>query len=303
MTDLVLLGDPVEHSLSPAIYAKAFELWPEGDRPSYAAWRVAPARLKATVEDIRAHAGILGGNVTVPHKEAILPLLDEVDDRARQLGAVNCFVRRNGKLVGTNTDGVGLYRALPGSELLSGRWRSQRAVVLGAGGAARAAAFVLALQLKQSVTILNRTRDRADALAEAIRKAGGKATSGPLDIASVLRGLGSEGILVNATSVGLGDPKAAPVDLRLAPMIGAPLTASHRVVDLVYEPLETALLAAARKAGAVCVDGLAVLAEQAVASLHEWFGEKYGWISPKRLREVAIEAQKRRGLAKPGAPA
>lgn len=280
----MLLGDPIAHSLSPAIYTRAFERWTEEDRPSYNAWRVTPERLSATVADLRAHAQVLGGNVTIPHKEAIVPLLDGLDERAKQIGAVNCFVRHGDRLIGCNTDVPGLLAVLERAGRNGGR-----AVLLGAGGAARACAFALAVLCKYELTILNRTVARAEALACAIWKAGGRANAAPLQTAAALHALGDTGVLVNATSVGLGNPHAAPIDLRGA------VTNAHCVIDLVYEPLETALLAAARATGATCIDGLEVLVEQARASINAWFGDRASVVTSEQLRGAALQVHARRG--------
>jgi shikimate dehydrogenase len=244
----VLLGDPVAHSRSPAIHARAFQLL--GVDAVYAPCRVSDA--PAAVRALRA-LRVAGANVTIPHKQAVIASLDRLDPAAQRIGAVNCIANRDGVLHGYNTDREGLLRAL-------GTF-SGRAVVLGAGGAARAAVDAL----KPHVTIVNRTRARAEELAREMGvTVGGTEARSRADV------------VVNCTSVGMGGEQM-PVD---------PGAIRGTVIDLAYSARgDTALLRAARARGLQAIDGIEVLVHQAIASLEIWLGRP-------RLSELAPELRK-----------
>lgn len=251
MSVAYVLGHPVAHSLSPAMHNAAFRALGMDHR--YEALDVGPEALAAAVARLRA-PDVLGANVTVPHKERIIALLDAVAEEAREIGAVNTIVRAEGHLTGHNTDRAGFAAALAERGVaLEGK----RALVLGAGGAARAA--VPALRAAgAAVHVANRTPGRAAALVAAL---GGEAAPWPAALPSALEGFD---LLVNATSIGLrGDD----------PLPGTALPASLVVFDLVPTARETILLARARAAGCVTVDGLLMLLHQAAASFRLWTGE------------------------------
>ena len=207
-----LLGDPVAHSLSPKIHARAFALL--GVDAVYAPCRVAADGLPQAVAGLRA-LGAAGFNVTVPHKGAAVALCDRVSQEAGRIGGVNCVQRsEDGQLVGHNTDAPGLLRALRGVDL-----DGARAVVIGAGGSARAAAMALAARVA-SIAIVNRSEDKARSLAALCRAAGCSAESAPLEAVQ------SASLVVHCTTVGLGTDELPFDPALLAP--GATL------VDLVY---------------------------------------------------------------------
>lgn len=259
-----LLGDPVAHSLSPRIHARAFSLL--GVDAVYAPCRVAAAELPQAVGGLRA-LGAAGFNVTVPHKSAVLELCDWVSKEAERIGAVNCVQRaEDGQLVGHNTDAPGLLRALRGVDL-----DGARAVVIGAGGSARAAALALSGRAA-AVDIVNRTEAKARALSALVRAAG--CASSAVELSAVK----SASLVVHCTTVGLGSD-ALPFD----PSWLAP---EATLVDLVYSPSgPTALIRAAR--GPV-VDGLAVLVHQAIASLEIWLSRAQLDELYAPLREAAL---------------
>ncbi len=247
----LLLGDPVAHSRSPAIHARAFQLL--GVDAVYAPCRVTDP--PAAVRALRT-LGVAGANVTVPHKQAVIPAIDKLDDAAGRIGAVNCIANRDGVLHGYNTDRDGFLRAL-------GEFAG-RAVVLGAGGAARAVVDAL----RPEVTIVNRTQARGEQLA---REMGVKA--GGLD--AVARA----DVVVNCTMVGMhGDEM--PVD---------PKGIRGTVVDLAYSARgDTPLIRAARARGLRTVDGIEVLVQQAIASLEIWLGrQELSELAPD-LRKAAL---------------
>ncbi len=215
---------------------------------AYHAFDVPPAGLEAAIAGVRA-LGIRQVAVSIPHKESVVPLLDRVDDTGRAIGAVNTVTREGDELVGANTDHVGAIRAI--ERLVEPKGRS--AVVLGAGGAARAVVYGL-LQAGATVHVLNRTESRGRALAEALGAAG----------AGTLDDLGSlpHDILVNTTSVGLG-ADTSPVE-------AGHLRAGSVVMDAVYDPERTRLLADAEAAGARPLGGKWMLVYQAAAQLELW---------------------------------
>lgn len=244
-----LYADPVAHSLSPQMHAAAFAAagWPG----RYEARRVTPGELPGAVAALRA-PDVLGANLSLPHKESVLALLDTLSPAARAIGAVNTVVRRGGALHGENTDAPGLLAALDAAGAPAGGL----SVVLGAGGAARAAVYALRSRA-QEVMVVNRTPERAAALT---RDLGGQARSA----AEVP--WGQVGLLVNASSAGLGDPQASP----LTPLPA--LAPGAFVYDMVYKPAETRLLREARAAGLRAENGLGMLAHQARLAFLAWTG-------------------------------
>jgi shikimate dehydrogenase len=270
----LVLGDPVAHSRSPAIHARAFALL--GVDAVYAPCRVPADQLEQAVDGIRA-LGVSGFNVTVPHKTAVAELVDRVHAGAHRIGAVNCVVRDGEALVGHNTDAPGLLRALAGRRIGA----SGRAVVVGAGGSARAAAFALAGEAR-GLTIVNRTADKARALARAVATAGARAQSAALDSPEARRALEEANLVVHCTTVGLQDD-ALPFDPAL-------LSPGAALADLVYRGAtgETALVQAARRRGLPAVDGVDVLVHQAISSLEIWLSEaQLNHLAPA-LREAAL---------------
>jgi shikimate dehydrogenase len=272
-----LLGDPVAHSRSPAIHARAFQLL--GVDAVYAPCRVAAAELPAAVAGLRA-LGARGFNVTVPHKSEMVRLVDQVSKDAERMGAVNCVSRApDGQLLGHNTDAPGLLRALrvaPEGARTNVELAGARAAIVGAGGSARAAALALAGQA-QSIAVVNRTEAKARTLAALCRAAGcPDASARPLEDA-----LRSASLVVHCTTVGLGTDEL-PFDPAL-------LASGAVVVDLVYAPQgPTALVRRARALGLRAVDGLDVLVHQAIASLEIWLGRPQLDSLFPQLREAAL---------------
>jgi shikimate dehydrogenase len=271
-TDVVtLLGHPVEHSRSPRIHNTAFA---ERDvNAVYVASAVRPADLEAAVEGLRA-LQFLGANVTVPHKQAVLPALDAATDRARAVGAVNTIVRLEGddgsvRLRGDNTDVAGFLAPL--DERFGDALDGAPMVVLGAGGAARAAAYALLTRYRpDALTVVARRPEQAEALAGDLAPhdaADGLRVSTFDDAAPAVRG---GRLVANATPVGMTpDTDATPW-----PEAGD-FSADHVVYDLVYTPETTRLLREAGAAGAATVGGLAMLVGQAAAAFRQWTGRSF----------------------------
>ncbi|HEY6531351.1 MAG TPA: shikimate dehydrogenase [Acidimicrobiales bacterium] len=251
-----VIGSPVRHSLSPTIHNAAFAA--AGLDWVYVALEVAEGRVPEALAGMRA-LGVGGLSVTMPHKEAVADACDRLTDDAAILGAVNCVVPHEGELVGHNTDGPGFVAALAadGVEPVA-----RRCVVLGAGGAARSVALALARAGAEEVAVVNRTEERARRAVEMLGSRG--RLVGPTEVFGAVR---AAELVVNATSVGMGRP--APDDLPVDPGL---LHEGQVVIDLVYQPLETPLLAAARDRGAVTVNGLPMLVHQAAVAFHLWTG-------------------------------
>lgn len=248
---LAVLGHPVSHSRSPAMHTAGLAEMGLGGEWSYEAIDVLPEEFAERVGAM-PREGFVGANVTVPHKGAALALATKASSEAREIGAANTLTFAGGEIHADNTDGAGLLAALPASP------RAKRSLVLGAGGAARAAIWALGKEGAE-VTVWNRTAARAVAVAGEFGAGVAEATEpGDFDL------------LVNATAVGLGgeDPFA---ELPLDP---ESFRAGQVVVDLVYGEGESALVSAARAAGAEVVDGLEVLARQGAASLRIWTGRE-----------------------------
>jgi shikimate dehydrogenase len=251
-----LLGNPVEHSLSPPMHEAAYDAL--GMDARYCTFEPAPEKLGTAIEGARA-LGVGGLNVTIPFKQDVLGHV-RPDGLAGRIGAVNT-IDLSGEPTGHNTDAEGALRALRehGVDL------SGRAVVVGAGGAGRAVAFGLG-EAGMSVHVANRTVERATKLAGELRSAGVDATGGPLEAGAVSEHVAGASVLVNATSVGM-EENASPV----------PAGALHgglTVLDAVYTPLETRLLREARAAGARTVDGAWMLLYQGAAAFERWTGRE-----------------------------
>ena len=258
-----ILGYPLDHTLSPPMHNAAFAAL--GLDWAYVPWPVPPDRLGEAVRGLRALANFAGANVTVPHKEAILPHVDELTAEARAVGAVNTIVRQGDRLTGHTTDGAGLLTDL--AEVLAFRPQGARIVIIGAGGAARAAAFALAAAGARRVAILNRSAARASALAGDVGRAipATEAVAYPLHKYPDDQILGSADLVLNATALGLhaGDP--SPLDL-------APCRPSTVAYDLVYNPPETGFLREARARGLRAANGLGMLVHQGAAAFALWTG-------------------------------
>ena len=243
-----VLLHPAGHTRSPAMHNAAFAALDID--AVYVAFDVPPRALPAAVAGARA-LGVRQLAVSIPHKEAMLALCDEVDATARRIGAVNTVTLRDGRFVGTNTDWIGVVRAIERSSDIAGR----DAVVLGAGGAARAAVFGLR-ERGARVRVLNRTRARAEQLAAEL----GATAAGTLD---ELGGVHCD-LLVNTTSVGLRED-ASPVRADAIP-------ATCVVLDAVYDPARTRLLRDAEARGARTIEGKWWLVHQAAEQIRAWTG-------------------------------
>jgi len=265
-----IIGDPVAHSLSPRMHNAAFNALQMNWR--YAAFRVPAAGLSQALRGVVA-LGMAGVNVTIPHKESAAGVLDELDDLARQIGAVNTVGVSGSRLLGFNTDGAGMLDALTSDGGMPAAGR--RCVVIGAGGGGRAAAFALAAAGASRVTVLNRTERKAQSLADAVRRAapGCRVEPAPLLADVVERVVGDAEIVVHATAatmsaaMGGGGGRADWLQV-----LARRLHRGMAVLDMVYTPAWTELLGAAKAAGATAVSGLSMLVFQGARSFQVWTG-------------------------------
>jgi shikimate dehydrogenase len=247
-----IFGDPVEHSLSPEMHNAAYAAL--GMDRAYVAFRVSPAALRAALGAIPA-LGILGVNLTVPHKEHAARLIRDLSGEARILGTVNCVIYRKGALLGDNTDARGLESAL---RAIGARVRGHKVVIIGAGGAA-ASALLTALRMRAAnIVIANRTPARAAALARRLAPAARhpvRLETRALDALCDRALLGDAAVIINATSMGLVTARFAPLDYSAAPR-------ECLFYDIIYSSKPTAFLRPAVRAGYHTADGAGMLAAQ-----------------------------------------
>ena len=260
-----LLAYPAGHSISPVFQQAALDH--QGLDVRYDAVSTAPDALGDVVDTLRGE-GYLGANVTIPHKEAVRRHLDALDPWAETLGAVNTIVKQGDRLLGHNTDAYGLLRALREQAGFQPRGRS--VLLLGAGGAARAAGFGLCRDGVSTLTIANRTVERGEDLVAALRQGETALSAISLERGGIDEAVAGADLVVNATSVGMSHGGAAgesPIDIGLV----RPGTV---VFDMVYTPLETPLVEDARSVGAVGVSGLWMLIYQGAAAFELWTGQE-----------------------------
>ena len=252
-----VIGYPIGHSRSPLIHRHWLKQ--AGLAGSYDPVEVAPADLPSFIAALKdGSSGFSGGNVTIPHKEAILDLVDDVDDIAQQIGAANTLWLENGRLMATNTDSYGFTANL---DAKAPGWNAGKtAVVFGAGGASRAVIHALLSRGFELVHIVNRTEARAQALAEIF---GPRVVAhGSDQLQDFIRGAD---LFVNTTSLGMGGTEVPKIDFTI-------MADKALVTDIVYIPLETPILAMAKRQDLTTVDGLGMLLHQAVPGFAKWFG-------------------------------
>ena len=258
---LGIFGYPVGHSLSPQIHNAA--LAAQGLDYVYLAFEVVPEQLPQAIGGMRA-LSMRGANITIPHKEAVIPLLDGVDAAAQRVGAVNTVVNDRGLLVGYNTDVGGFQQAL--RALCPKGVEGEVCLLLGAGGAARAVVAGLMEEKVQRIYIANRTTSRAVALSESAKTWAGDTELVVLPWEAVREGVSKARILINATPLGLTTAVKElpfPVDI---------LHSNHVVLDLAYGAEDTQLVKAAKARGALAADGKEMLIGQAAGSYRLWTG-------------------------------
>ncbi|ADG13325.1 shikimate 5-dehydrogenase [Methanocaldococcus infernus ME] len=250
-----LIGHPVEHSLSPVMHNAAFK--DKNLNYVYLAFDVKPERLRFVVDGAKA-LGMVGFNVTIPHKVEIIKYLDQLSEEAKLIGAVNTVKIEDDIAIGYNTDGIGARRAL---EEEIGKVKDKKIVIFGAGGAARAVAFELAKD--NFVVIANRTLEKAKKLAKEIEEK----LNREVGYSDLNVDLEDVDIVINATPVGMYP------NVNEKPIVSKERLRKDMVVmDLVYNPLETTLLKEAKKVGAKTIDGLGMLIYQGAEAFKIWTG-------------------------------
>jgi shikimate dehydrogenase len=262
MKKLVVVGDPIEHSLSPLVYSVALkELGLEKDF-HYEKLMIKTEELADFIKSIRK-GEIAGASITMPHKVNIIQYIDELTKEAEMIGAVNTLYKKNGKVIGHNTDGVGCLKSLKENNVSV---EGKKIVVMGAGGAARAIVFTLALNDVYEIVILNRTVGKAEELAREVKEKTETASkAGGLE--KIKDELRDAEILINCTSVGMKGEEGTLVASEM-------LYPSLVVMDVVYNPLKTELIKKAEEAGCKTVNGAGMLVHQAAIGFEIWTGKK-----------------------------
>ena len=283
---LGVLGCPVAHSLSPQIQNAALEEAETAMR--YARFEIAPEELQAALE-LLPGLDFVGVNLTVPHKIAALALVDEADENARAVGAVNTIKVEGSRLIGFNTDGAGFSRAI--REEFSVDLRDLRVLLLGAGGGARAIALQCAKENCERLVIANRDREKANRLAESLRDYfTGPRVLGPVprlqaidwNEAAFRFQIANVDLVVNATPLGLKRNDPAPIPARLL--------APHLIIyDTTYAPGATRFVMAAIEAGARATNGLSMLLHQGALAFEIWFGQPAPLAQMRKALRAATE--------------
>ena len=258
-----ILGCPLGHSISPCFQNAAFTNL--GIEATYEAWPVVTAELPERIQNLR-ESDFLGANVTIPYKELVIPLLDEIDDWALKIGSVNTIVNEAGLLIGYNTDTVGFLRAI--SEYGNYEPSGRDVLLIGAGGAARAAAHALMEAGVKTLWIANRTYDRVKRLADELLEIGEVKPIG-LDGPEFRKSAASVSLIVNSTSLGMKHTPEAHIN----PLEGLNIGSSTLVTDMVYNPLDTPMLIEAENRGCRILSGLPMLVLQGAASFELWTGD------------------------------
>ena len=259
---LGIIGFPIGHSLSPVFQQAALDHLKLD--AIYSTWEIDQRDLGAFIDGLRS-PDIKGINVTVPHKEAVLPLLDHVDEWALQAGAVNTIVNRNGALYGYNTDGIGFIKGLRHNAPFE--LQNKTVLIIGAGGSARGVVRALANESVGNIIIANRTLSRAQSLSTLSIGLGVPAQAISLDWQELSLASVQSELIVNCTSVGM----AHTSEFGLSPLLLQQISPNSVVYDLVYNPIETQLLKEAVRAGAAVISGIKMLVYQGAASFELWF--------------------------------
>ena len=276
---VVLIGHPVAHSLSGAMQQAAFDS--AGIDARYELWDRAPIGLADAINEVRGDE-FLGANVTIPHKERVVPMIDKLTEEAQATGAVNTLTREGRRLVGHNTDVPGFEAAL---DKLVGRQKMPRnAVVLGAGGGARAVVYGLIRAGFQRIIVFNRHLHRAEGLVKFFGRSAAHMDlkAMPWHESIIESELAKAKVLINATSIGLASD--------VSPIPGEVITADLLVLDLIYN--RTRLLRDAESAGAMANDGETMLLHQGAAAFSLWTGQQ----APLEVMSEALAAARAEGV-------
>ncbi len=279
-----VIGHPLTHSISPAMFKAAFDA--AGIDATYDAWDTEPDVLEGRINALRT-SEFLGANVTIPHKTAVVPLLDSTSELAQKVGAVNTIVLEGDNLVGHNTDVAGFARSL--REDAGFDANGKRTMLLGNGGAARAVAMALIGAGASTIFVMGRVPRKIDAMVVSLKKltpSGTTLTWAYWGDGSYLRALNEADLVVNCTPIGVAGSESqghSPVDAAL-------IQPRTLVFDLVYNPVETGFAAAARSRGAKAVTGLGMLVYQAAESFKLWTSKDADVSAMRAAAEAALKA-------------
>ncbi len=270
-----VFGDPVDHSLSPAMHNSAFSF--AGFNGVYLAFQIKD--IQKAVESVKA-LGIKGASITIPHKIEVMKYIDEADDAALKIGAVNTLINNNGIIKGYNSDGLGAVKALSEKTGI----RNKKVAILGAGGAARAVGFSIKNE-GGMLTVINRSREKGELLAG--------------ELSAEYRPLNDTGkieydILINTTSVGMKP------EIGLSPVAKSILEKGMVVMDIVYNPLKTRLLKDAEEAGCTTINGISMFVHQGAFQFELWTGNKAPFDIMKKAVMNALAPLKQNSEPKPG---
>jgi shikimate dehydrogenase len=251
-----VIGSPIEHSMSPLIHNDAFQH--QGIDAYYHAFHVHTGELEAAINGMKA-LGVAGFNVTIPHKESIIPFLDEVDETARKIGAVNTVVNKTGKFIGYNTDGKGYVKALKKEAELE----NKLILIIGAGGAARAIFYSLAQESTAKIQLSNRTFSKAEDLVEEFKF---EDRAEAVHLEQAVQRIDKYDVIVQTTSVGMYP------NIEESPIVIESLKKSAVVSDIIYNPFESKLLKDAKAQGAIVQNGIQMFVHQASIAFELWTG-------------------------------
>ncbi|MET3727716.1 shikimate dehydrogenase [Fictibacillus halophilus] len=275
MIKALVIGDPIDHSLSPVMQTAAFQQ--TGISGTYEKRRVTSDELEAFVKFLK-ESNYAGCNITIPHKVAILPFLDKIDEEAKEIGAVNTVVNKDGKLIGYNTDGKGFLLGL--KEKISKPLSDLNVLLIGAGGAARSIAYALSKEEPAYLAIANRSEERLHSL---LKDLNDERIEG-LSLQKAEEDLARFDVLINTTNAGMHpDTESIPLNLNL-------LKKEAVVSDIVYNPLATRWLREAEELGATTDNGVSMLVMQGAMAFEKWTG-----IFPdtNNMKQVVMEQLRR----------
>ncbi|MCI1591825.1 shikimate dehydrogenase [Heyndrickxia oleronia] len=266
-----VIGDPIAHSLSPLMHTDAFRSLNLDH--CYFPFHVTSNHLEEAVKGMKV-LGIAGFNVTIPHKTNIIPLLDQIDPLAKAIGAVNTVVRENDSFVGYNSDGLGFIRSL--KEEWKRELEKEKVLIIGAGGAAKAIFYSLVHDGVQAIDICNRTTKRAKQLVESCPY---PSETNILTMDEAEKTLDSYSLIVQTTSIGMSP------NMNETPLSIHNILPNTHVVDIIYNPFETALLKAAKEKGASTSNGLGMFIYQGAIAFEKWTGKVP---DVRRMKQIVI---------------
>ncbi len=274
-----VIGDPVEQSLSPLLHGSVFRMQNIPGR--YEKILVTAQELPRFMARFR-NGELDGINVTIPHKFAVMPFLDELNPKASIIGSVNCILQKEGRLTGYNTDWFGFIQTLKMNHIQPA---GKVFILLGAGGSAYSVAYALLQSAAGAVFVVNRTREKAESLVASLSHLSGCTVFQPAQLEDLTSYLNDSVVIVNTTPLGMGTLKdETPFPPHL-------LRPGHTFVDIIYNPLQTKILKLAEETGAQTINGLEMFIYQGLASLDVWLGRTVSSRIPMKRIKTILEAK------------